>query len=149
MSIDKKLQGGCAERLYAEMSNSMSPKPERHDDGKKLSGSSTLSFSSRHTWHGVIAFDELVGFVQSGSEFTCVLPANTLPIEPAWSHLGFTCGACDDRRSVLHFDFWEQGDRCRLTSKRHCHIILQESPFSWKNPSLMGRNSQVRLERGK
>jgi hypothetical protein len=33
------------------------------------------------------------------------LPAKTLRIEPGRSHLGFTCDACDDRRSLLHLDF--------------------------------------------
>jgi hypothetical protein len=62
-------------RLYVEISNSMSARLERRGDGKKLSGSNSLSFRSANTSHDVLALDEIIGFLQSGTEFTCVLPA--------------------------------------------------------------------------
>jgi hypothetical protein len=90
----------------------MSAKRERRDDGKKLRGSKTLSLWPVNTHHEVITLDEILGFLQSEPEFTCVLPAKSLRIKLGHSHLGFACSACDARHPLLRLDFWEQGGMC-------------------------------------
>jgi hypothetical protein len=82
MFIDEEFRWDCRRRLCIKMSNWMNAKLERRDDGKKLTGSKTLSFWPVSTHHEVITLDEILRCLQSGPEFTCVLPAKSLRIKP-------------------------------------------------------------------